>query len=134
MSTPCSIDYYFPTSQKRLMRSRNSTRKVNTILKCQEINDIVFFSFSPMVLQSRVTNVLPFSLSPSLLVISSSHLSLDVPLFLSLTCFVFVCFCFYYSLIFPHFLPSFSSPLCLHPRSPSAATVFACTLIYIPTT
>ena len=73
---------------------------------------ILFFFFFPMVLQSRVTNVLPFSLSPSLLVIFYSHLSLCVSLFLSLTYFVFVCFCFYYSLIFPLFFSVlFFSPL-----------------------
>lgn len=41
MSRACSIDYYFSPPQKRLMSPENSTRKVNTILKCQEINDIV---------------------------------------------------------------------------------------------
>lgn len=41
VSRACSIDYYFSPPQKRLMSPENSTRKVNTILKCQEINDIV---------------------------------------------------------------------------------------------
>lgn len=45
MSRACSIDYYFSLSQKRLMSTQNSTRKVNTILKCQEINDIVLSSY-----------------------------------------------------------------------------------------
>lgn len=45
MSRACSIDYYFSPPQKRLMSPENSTRKVNTILKCQEINDIVLSSY-----------------------------------------------------------------------------------------
>lgn len=44
----CSIDYYFSPYQKRLMSPKNSTRKVNTILKCQEINDIVRSSYGPI--------------------------------------------------------------------------------------
>lgn len=35
----------FPSTSKRLMSPQNSTRKVNTILKCQEINDIYIFFF-----------------------------------------------------------------------------------------
>lgn len=37
----------FPSTSKRLMSPPNSTRKVNTILKCQEINDIVFSFHRP---------------------------------------------------------------------------------------
>lgn len=48
MSRACSIDYYFSPSQKRLMSPQNSARKVNTILKCQEINDIVLSSYGPL--------------------------------------------------------------------------------------
>lgn len=69
MSISGFIDYYFSCPQKRLMSLANSTRKVNTILKCQEINDIVLRA---LVLQRRVTNVLPFSLQSSLFVIVSS--------------------------------------------------------------
>lgn len=49
MSRACSIDYYFSPPQKRLMSPENSTGKVNTILKCQEINDIVLSSNGPVV-------------------------------------------------------------------------------------
>lgn len=45
VSRACTIDYYFSPPQKRLMSPENSTRKVNTILKCQEINDIVLSSY-----------------------------------------------------------------------------------------
>lgn len=47
VSGACSIDYYCSPPQKRLMSPENSTRKVNTILKCQEINDIVLSSYGP---------------------------------------------------------------------------------------
>lgn len=36
---------FFSPLKKRLMSPENSTRKVNTILKCQEINDIVLSSY-----------------------------------------------------------------------------------------
>lgn len=39
---------FFSPSKKRLMSPENSTRKVNTILKCQEINDIVLSSWGPV--------------------------------------------------------------------------------------
>lgn len=45
VSRLCCIDYYFSPPQKRLMSPENSTRKVNTILKCREINDIVLSSY-----------------------------------------------------------------------------------------
>lgn len=48
VSRACSIDYYFSPPQKRLMSPENSTGKVNTILKCQEINDIVLSSYGPV--------------------------------------------------------------------------------------
>lgn len=42
-----SIIIFLPL-KKRLMSPENSTRKVNTILKCQEINDIVLSSYGPV--------------------------------------------------------------------------------------
>lgn len=76
MSAACSIDYYFSPPQKRLMSPENSTRKVNTILKCQEINDIVLSSFGPVgegdkclalfTLFLPICDIFPLSLSFSL--------------------------------------------------------------------
>lgn len=36
------------SQSKKLMSPENSTRKVNTRLKCQEINDIVLSSYGPV--------------------------------------------------------------------------------------
>lgn len=76
----------FLSTSKRLMSPQNSTRKVNTILKCQEINDIVlFFLWS---CRSGWQMSCPFHSFPSHLWSASHSLSLR----------------FFPSLIFPPFL------------------------------
>lgn len=107
MSGACSIDYYFSPPQKRLMRPENSTRKVNTILKCQEINDIVLSSYGPVGKGDKCLALFtPFLPICDLLLSLSNSLCL--------------CVCFSFILHLP-FSPTLSLP-----RSPPLTMVSRC--------
>lgn len=85
---------FFSPLKKRLMSPENSTRKVNTILKCQEINDIVLSSYGSVGEGDKClalfTPVPPYlwsfplspwlSLSPCLFLIYSSSTIFSSPL------------------------------------------------------
>lgn len=111
MSRACSIDYYFSPPQKRLMSPKNSTRKVNTILKCQEINDIVLSSYGSVGKGDKCLALFTPFLPICDLFLCPSHC---------------LCLCVYFSLFFISHIFS-SLPLSLsHLRSPLLTMVSRC--------